>query len=168
MKRILCCAVILGLVLPPALLRPDDPPSLPKAEDIKDVPDASADSASAKADVEVPSDEPVAKKESVDVVHEKPSRFSWGNFLIGAFGGAVLAGGVGILVGAADTSSGSGSVDSSKIAILCGGGAVAGGLLSLLLGATAPPAATPPDMKSGLPQGPSLGAAPQLVFRLQF
>jgi hypothetical protein len=169
MKGMILTAMMALLVLPPSMLCADSsgPPALPKAEDINATPDTSVDSNSdTNTAVDTPQGEPDVKKESVTVVNEKPARFQWGNFILGALGGAVLVAGVGIGIGAA--SNNTGSFDSSKIGILAAGGAVVGGLLSFLLGATTPPAATPPDMKTELPTQPSLGSADMLVFKVQF
>jgi len=143
----------------PALVAPE----LPKTDELKGTPDTGGVS---KAEVEDPDGEPEVKKESVKVVQQKPGHFRWGNFLLGAFGGAVLVGGLGIAVQAADNSSGTG-LDGAKVGILAGSGALGGGLLSVLLGATTPLPATPPDMSTSLP-GHTLAGAKQLVFTIQF
>lgn len=165
MKTLLSVIMMALLVLHPGLVRAaeDEAPELPKTEMQKGTPENTGE---AKSEVEVPSGEPDIKKENVKVVQEKPRRFLWTNFLLGALGGAILTAGLGIPLGAARNSDG-GGLDGSKIAILAGGGAVAGGLLSLFLGANSPPAATPPDMSFA----PSTGgpvSAKQLVFTVQF
>jgi hypothetical protein len=163
MKILLSAAMICLLALRPGLAQAEsEAPELPKTEELKGAPEISGD---AKAEVEAPSGEPEIKKESVKVVQEKPGRFRWSNFFLGALGGAVLSAGLGIPLGAARSDSG--GLDSAKIGLLAGAGAVGGGLLSVLLGATSPLPATPPDM-SGLGQGTQTGSVKQLVFTVQF
>jgi hypothetical protein len=132
-------------------------PDLPKAEDVKDVPD-SGDAASqdGKADVAVPDGEPEVKAESVKVTQAKPGHFRWGNFFLGALGGAVIIGTGAIISGATNNAAG-GQLDGAKVAIWTGSGALGGGILSMLLGATSPLPATPPDMSLlPLPKGTEL------------
>lgn len=141
-------------------------PELPKTEAPRE---NEADEAGAKegqkAEVTVPEGEPEVKKESVAVVQKKYGHFRWGNFFLGALGGAALTAGVGIPSGAAN---GNGSsLDGAKIGILAGAGAVGGGLLSVLLGATSPLPVTPPDM-SWRPERPYAESAKQIVFSMQF
>ena len=139
-------------------------PALPKTEDLKEAAPEAAEGA--KAEVEVPEGEPEVKKENVGVVQKKYGHFRWGNFLLGALGGAALVTGIGIPSGAANGAPGAG-LDGSKIALLAGCGAVGGGLLSVLLGATSPLPITPPDM-SQAPLRPYAASPKQLVFSMQF
>jgi hypothetical protein len=161
MTKIACVALALAMAWAPLQLRAGDEkkddaasmkaPELPKTDDIKDSPspgvgessDGGADAD--KADVAVPDGEPVVKAEPGKVTQAKPGHFRWGNFFLGALGGAVIIGTGAIISGATNNASG-GQLDGTKVAIWTGSGALGGGLLSMLLGATSPLPVTPPDM----------------------
>ena len=161
MNKFVYLALAMALAMAPLQLRASDDkkddtpamkaPDLPKTDDMKDSPapgvgESSLDKAAAdKTDVDVPDGEAVPKSESVKVTLAKPGHFRWGNFFLGALGGAVIIGTGAIISGATNNAAG-GQLDGSKVAIWTGSGALGGGLLSMLLGATSPLPATPPDM----------------------
>ena len=152
MKKFLLLALAALLALAPCRLRADmAAPELPKTEELKGAPETAP---GAKADVSVPENEPEVKKEAVTAVTAKPGHFRWGNLFLGALGGAAL----GFL--ALEGADQGGGLDASKTTAFVGGGALAGGLLSVLLGATSPLPATPPDM--------SRNHGPMLVLALHF
>lgn len=147
MRRIMSCLLCALLAVGP-LLGAEEAPDLPvAAEAMKDVPEG----VTGEAKVDVPAEDP-AKRDAVKITHEKPARFRFGNLLLGALGGAILSGGVAFLGFARNDKDG--SIDYSKVQTLvplaAGAGAVVGGLVGFLLGATTPTGPTPPTMESSL------------------
>ena len=183
MKKTICALLAFWLTAQPLVLaaaeaakdasketaKEEAAPELPVAVDAKDTDTAPAVDAKAKADVETPQGEPEAKTETVKVLTEKPKRFLWGNFFLGAAGGALLGGVVGFL--GFTQSEKTGGIDYNKarvvVPLATAGGALVGGVLSVLLGATTPPPATPPDMSRAYEPGlQAMGN--RLIYSVQF
>ena len=117
------------------------PPDEVKAEDVKEQATPSKD--------EVPH---IPGKPKADL---KEEHFLWGNFFLGAFGGGVLGGALGILF-----SNGEQEQMKRGGAIGLGSGLVVGGLGAFLLGATTPVPPVPPKVESRL-GALALGLNPQ-------
>lgn len=115
------------------------PPALPDAALDGPAPDAKP----APADLGVPKDSIVAPKAAVP--EAKPARFHFGDFALGFLGGALIGGAYGVLSSGGQPQ----STMTQNAAIDGGAGGVVLGLLGLLLGATTPPPAKPPQVDEG-------------------
>jgi hypothetical protein len=185
MKTIMSLLLLLGLMLAPGLRADDAAAASPAAPDLpadkaeaKDLPADVSATASQDSQVETPKEIPDGqrKAESLKLVPDKPQPRRWGNFVLGALGGGVLAGGAAFLLEPAKPD---GSIDYKKaevvVPLAAVGGMIIGGTLSVLLGLTTPLPAAPPAMNSQIQgQGPSLAWAvlpeggSELVFRSRF
>lgn len=163
MKSLISCLLALALVGPG--LYAEETPELPDAkEKVEDAPEVQGEA----KELATPEEEPDPSKESVKATPQKPARFRFKNMIFGGLGGAVFGGGIAILFFSKNDKDG--SLDPEKVrtngAIGAGGGALLGGLLGFLLGATTPTGPLPPEMQTNLE--PPLFAGPHVAFSMQF
>jgi hypothetical protein len=96
------------------------------------------------AAVATPREDPAAIAPGKPVAEAKPSRFRFGNFVLGFLGGALLGGAYGVLSSGGQES----QVMAQNAAIYGGGAGLALGVAGLFLGATTPEAAKPPQIEA--------------------
>ncbi len=137
-------------------------PELPATFDSTTAPDA----VSGNVEVATPAETP-EPKDDASVIHKKPSRARWGNFTLGALGGAIFGGGGSALYFAMDSKGHYDQQRALDMALLGAGmGAVLGGVLAFLLGFTDPVPLSPPDMslQGGFWLADGAGATVQFRF----
>jgi uncharacterized protein YcfJ len=135
-----------------------DAPALPEATaaDVTITPSTDAVAAPVEVPKEVLATPGKAKAE------EPVSRFRTGNFILGFIGGALLGGAAGVLFFSQDAS---GGIDQDKLKVAATAGVLGGGLLggtvAVMLGATTPEEARPPQVEGRRP-------TPMLVASVKF